>query len=476
MLLFLAGLVLRSIPELLVSGYPVGYETIACYAPAIIVFKQSSGNVLLNLLQPGLFLSSYKPLLDTFRAGPLFYLLIWVGSALSGANAFVLLKVVATIFYGCLAVSFFIFVRRGLNIDWKVAFIASLIMIFQPAALRESWDRYRTILALIFLFAALTALRTKSKYKPVLVAALGVLTVLSRDYIGFLFLFTVFGFVLFEKKDRLVSLFALSPSVVLLGIMFNPVYLNWNYLSSNGAFAVPSYLWEVRDSLSIFAVCYLPLLPFVSKGIWRNNLLNPLLGWLLLGSFSAALIPWFAVPGYQRWLLLLVFPFCVYTALCLRRLLLGKYKTKLVAAIILAFMIIGVGYSTGAFSFTGMLPNSYVPVNMIQSSIPWNQIDDVRSVLIWLEKNAGNNSTLLAEERFYGWSLIYLEPPSNNIMVTAYGADSSPEPSLEQAISDGRSQIYLIWYTNSNVQDFQIAYSKGDISIFQYNQTIAEFG
>jgi hypothetical protein len=456
------------LPELRFSVYPMGYETITYYAPAIVAFNQSPGNAFLKVLNPSLFLSAHKPLLDTYRAGPLFYVLVWGASAVSGVDAFLMLKVLGPILFGGLAVSFFLFLKRGLNLGSSLALLTTLIMVFQPAALRESWDRYRTILALIFLFGGLASLRTKSKFKPLFIATLGVLTALSRDYVAVLFLVTVLGFTVFEKKDRLVSLIALAPTVALLSIMFNPVYLSWNYFSSSSPFAVTSYWWVVQDALSIFAVCYIPLLPFILIGFRRNSILNPLLGSLLVGSFSVALTPWFAVPGYNRWLMLLVFPFCVYSVLAFERFSPKKYKKKLATAIVLVFMLLGAGYSTGAFSITGFLHNSYVPVNLVQSSIPLDQIEPVKDVLRWLDENASVRSSLLTEERFYGWTLMYLNRANNDIEVFAYAANSNPEKALEEALNDGFHRVYLIWYNDTDLQDYKTIYSKDGISIFQY--------
>jgi hypothetical protein len=79
---------------------------------------------------------------------------MWLATMATAAHSFVILKVAAPVLYGCLAVSFLLFLRRGMEFSGKAAFVGGLLMIFQVAALRESWDRFRTVLAL-FLFATL---------------------------------------------------------------------------------------------------------------------------------------------------------------------------------------------------------------------------------------------------------------------------------------------------------------------------------
>jgi len=347
-------------------------------------------------------------------------------------------------------------------------------LVFQVAALRESWDRFRNVLGLIFVFAALTALKSESRFKWPFVAGLAALTALSREYIALVLFVAVLGFAFLERKDRVISLVALAPAFAIFSIMNFPRQFWWSYVSA-GQYALESYLWPVQDVFSIFAVCYLPLLLFVVKGFSRDKLLDPMVGLLLLGSFSVIVSPWFAVPGYQRWLMLLVFPFSIYAVMGFERFrLFDKGSFRKLVAILLVFMVIGVGYSSGAFSYV-MLPNSWVPTNLVQSSIGWDQIDDVKGVLSWLDENAVANSSILSEERFYGWTLIYLRRANNDVEVVPYGANSPPEPVLEKALSDGFRWIYLIWYTDSSLKDFEIIYSQNSVSIFQYESQAASF-
>lgn len=450
---FLAGLALRGIPELLVGQYPVGYETITWYAPIMTSFHG---------------MSVVDVFAETFRSGPLFYVTMWFATAVSGANAFLLLKVAGPLLYGCLAVVFFVFLRRGLRLEWKMAFAASLLLVFQVAALRESWDRFRNVLGLIFVFAALSVLRNKVyRFKWPLVAGLAVLTVLSREYIGLVLFVVVFGSAFLERKDRLVSLVSLAPAFAIFAVMVYPAKLVSDYVLT-GLYSSVSYLWTVQDALSIFAVCYLALLPFVLKGFRRDHALDPMVGLLLVGSFSVV-IPRFALPGYQRWLMLLVFPFSIYAVWGFERFrLFDKEGFRKLVTVLLVFMVIGMGYSTGLFSYVGMVPNSYVAVNLVQSSITWSQVDDVKNVLQWLDENAPSNSSLLAEERFYGWTLIYLKRANNDVEVVPYSAASPPGEALENTLANGFSWVYLIWYADSNLTNFHAVYSWNSISVYQY--------
>jgi hypothetical protein len=407
---------------------------------------------------------------EFFKPGPLLYVLLWFSHTLSGAHPFIILKAFGPLLYGGLAVSFFVFMKWGMGMNDQTGFIGTLLLIFQVAALRMGWDRFRNLLGLIFVFIVLTILKGNHKRKWWLISVLAVLTVLSREYIGFFLFMIIIGFVFLEKKDRAPALIALTPVLLILIVMVYPTQLWWNYmLNSAPPFISRSYLELVQDVLSIFVISYLPLLFFVIKGFSKEKLLSSMIGWLLLGSFSVVIIPWLAIPGYQRWLMLLVFPFSIYAIRSFEKLhSFNKNFFKKSTIVILFFAVIGLGYSSGVFSYVGFLNNSWVPANLIQSSIAWEHIEDTKRVLRWLNENAAFNSSLLAEERFYGWALIYLKRANDDVKVASYEANFSPQAALERMLNEGYQWIYLIWYTDSKPENFHVIYSLNDIAIFQY--------
>lgn len=88
---------------------------------------------------------------------------------------------------------------------------------------------------------------------------------------------------------------------------------------------------------------------------------------------------------------------------------------------------------------------------------------------MWLDENAVQNSSILTEEKFFGWTLLYLERANDDINAIVYSANSQPTMALEKALRDDFSCIYLIWHTNLALDNFQKIYSQNGISIFQYN-------
>jgi len=306
---------------------------------------------------------------------------------------------------------------------------------------------------------------------------LSVLGVLSREYVGVVLFVGVVGYAFLEKRNRVLSVVALVPALVVFVVMVSPTLLGlvWNYVPE-WVYASRSYPWVVQDAFVIFAICYLGLLPFVVAGLRRDKLLGPLTGWLLLGSFGV-LVPFAAVPGYQRWLMLLVFPFCAFAVWGFERLrLFSGRRVWGLAAVVLVFIVVGSGYSTGLFSYVGRFPNSYVAVDLVESSVRWDQIDDIKAVLSWLDENAASNSSILVEDRFYGWVLIYLERANGDVKVVWYGACYSPFPTLEGILGDGFSQTYLIWYAGSSLAGFHQIHAHKSVSIFRYDrESLAQF-
>ena len=455
LMVFTLGVVIRAIPELIIPVYPVGYETITYYAPPLF--------------------AGYNGLLDVFatffRSGPLFYVLTWAIRSITGAHPYFILKVVGPLLYGCLAGSFLLFLKQGLKWSRDLSLVGTVLLVFQVAALRESWDRFRNVLGLVFVFSALSALRSDWRHKWWLVGLFGVLTALSREYIAFFLFVGVLAFVALERKDRLKAVVALTPGLMVFSVMGIMLFSSWGFwwtYTLGSSDALGNYLWIVQDVFSILAVCFLPILPFAIKGFAKDRLLSPMVGLLSVGAFSVVVSPWLAVPGYQRWIVLLVFPLSIYAARGFDRFGLfddgNKWK---LASILLAFLVVGVGYSSGAFSYV-VLPNSWVPVNMLQSSIPWGQVDDVKNVLGWLDDNAVADSCVLTEERFYGWTLIYLERADSDVKVIPYGAGSSCVPALETALRDGFHRVYLIWLTGQQMPGFRVAYPWNTVSVLEY--------
>ena len=176
------------------------------------------------------------------------------------------------------------------KVDNKIAFVGTLFLLFQIATLRQSWDRFRTILALMFFFATLTALKSNYKFKWPVVGFLTILTVLSRDYVAVVLFITVLGSRILTRKNVFKPMLTLIPGLILFSLLYLQIF--WEgYLSPQNPFIIRDYFWAVQDIISISVIYYCPLLFFAIKG-WKNRerLFDPLIIWLIISSISVIFI------------------------------------------------------------------------------------------------------------------------------------------------------------------------------------------
>jgi len=81
-------------------------------------------------------------------------------------------------------------------------------------------------------------------------------------------------------------------------------------------------------------------------------------------------------------------PFAVFAANGVDRLgLLQRRRQRAFGLLLVSFIVLGLGYSTGAFSYMGLYGvGSYAPGTMVQSSIATSDIDDAFGALRWLNQ------------------------------------------------------------------------------------------
>jgi len=134
---------------------------------------------------------------------------------------------------------------------------------------------------------------------------------------------------------------------------------------------------------------------------------------------------------------------------------------------LLSYLVFGAAYSSGLISY-GF---EWIPPNMVQSSIAIHKIDDCITCVRWLEKNAESGGCILVEERFSGWVQMYMT--REDVKLILYAAPATEpigrfEWRLQWALDNGLNPIYLIWYSNSEIENFEPVFVCGDIAIYMY--------
>src|SRR6266568_4673311 len=165
---FLIPLFIRSIPEILVGPYPIGWDTIAFYVP--------------NTLDWAAGKAGFVQILGT---APLMYMISVPVYLLSRINPVWIFKVMGPILYGTMILALFRFLRIGLKWPDKQALGGALLTSLYFVTLRISWDLYRNMLGLTFILLSLPLIENmKGPRKQALLSVLIVLAVAADQLTG----------------------------------------------------------------------------------------------------------------------------------------------------------------------------------------------------------------------------------------------------------------------------------------------------
>src|SRR3989454_5160894 len=472
MVLFALAALLRSIPEVLAGKYPVGFDVNAYYPYLILSFPSISA-------------------LDMLKAGPLFYAVMWSIQTISGADVFLLLKLAGPVIYGMLAASFLVFLVKFLNLSLQKATFGTVLLILQPIALRISWDLFRNELGLAFGLVALASLKTNWRQKYVIAGSLSVLAVLAHPLAAILMFVGGFGLLLSTKLniERLKIVISFAPSAILFFAAAFVLYfvppgqssvitlsadpngsshavLYSAFLVQDG-FLGPAHLDAIEHAGLLFFFSFAPILAFVAKGFWYEPTLGAITAWTGLASFSFVLSPILSIPIYWRWEILLIFPFAIYSLKGLDKFGLFQPSRAFARRVLIGFfLLLALGYSTGAFSYMGSYGvNSFAPGTMVQGSIRQDQVGASLSRLTWLKSYAPANSILLSDERFISYT--YLTIGNSLRMVVQPGGPPSPE-AVSQVLNLGPKELFVIWDSSLVLTGFSTVHTENGISIFEF--------
>ena len=481
-LAFLIPLAVRTIPEILMGPYVIGFDTMGFYISNTLLLFHGGLNLPLYLLN-----------------GQLFYAIFTLIVA-AGGSPVLALKVIAPLLLGFLGLSLYAYAQRGLG--WsslKSVFVAVLGTVYF-VALRASWDQLREETGFVFLFIVLMLLikhKNRSlKHDAVLFLAVGAV-VLSHQLVTVI----MFGIVIVTVAYELFNKEFIEAVKVLIISLPWAIFFVVVYLSGVTQSGFPNYSTNVISPLAtwtgftsypsilinegrFFLYCFLPLLPFIIIGLWRFR--NLQMGSWLVVSLILLFLPFASVSPY-RWLLMLTYPLAFYTIECLSGLKSSKLKRFKISIykIALFYLIL----STAIFSFGFMFMNSeepffyfspaqfnsysnQIPSSMLQNTLPLSDCQSTINSLQWFKNNVDSSALLLTHTAFYGWALLTL----NENQVRNYGF-GTPTTGRNQFAQERYSQIYLIWWVNgqgwygqpSLPSAFHQVYQSGKIAIYSYN-------
>src|SRR3989442_9297680 len=165
---FLVSVFIRSIPEILVGPYPIGWVTIAFYVP--------------NALDWATGKTGFTTILGT---APLMYMITVPVYWITRVNPVWIFKIIGPILYGGMIWALFRFLKIGLNWPDNQALGGALLTSLYFVTLRISWDLYRNMLGLTFILLSLPLIEdSKGPRKQALLSALIIFAVAADQLTG----------------------------------------------------------------------------------------------------------------------------------------------------------------------------------------------------------------------------------------------------------------------------------------------------
>ncbi len=313
LLLFATALLLRTLPEIAVRKYPVGYDLLAYYIP------------IATRLAPEIKANGIVKAVKTIQAGahrqaPLFHVATALILLATGVNPLTLFKALSPILYALLILSYYLFLTKALEKSHRQAILTSLLLAFHPISLRISWDLLRntTGMALFFILCIVLKNSQKTPLRKTIYATILMITIaLTHQLAATLATLAVAELLLRQLRDKQSRREALKTAVILAP------YIIWaakyKYLQAilkggllHGELELEHRGMPLASTLLLFLLSYHITIPIIILGIRKEIFLTLPTIWLTYATFSP-IIPAIPAPLVSvRWQLLLVYPLTIF--------------------------------------------------------------------------------------------------------------------------------------------------------------------
>lgn len=487
LILFVIAAMIRIIPEIKAGIWPIGYDTFNSYVADI---------------------SSYNgPLFNWIRSANILYFL-FLPLKIIGIKPLIIMKIFGPLLYGFLTVSFYYFLRKFLKFSPIKACLGGLLLIFQLGALRISWDLFRNELGLIFFFLAMINLgKIKENRHLIYFILSSILVVLSNQLVTvILIVVTGIYWLSLLKNKKYPEVWRLLIPGAIVAFLFSMV-INFPgktlydshiiFTSESNYFGFYFYAYKKVMSygqltnliITLFLLLFSFLLPLALYGFWllrKNIILTAMTLWLLAGTFSSLIFAGYGLIVWDRWLVMLVFPFVIYAvhgAFYLGSLIGGikKWAQKLPAlawALSAIFWLSFFGlfiwrdipfltasYADAKKPFANDAINSYFPRTMVHNSVGIWKIQSTLDCVQWLNKRTPPGSAIIVDNRYRGLMMTSFDM-DNRYIITNSWSETLQNSNLEIAQNHGYWPIYLIWNTSHSIDGFDRLYASGDTGVY----------
>jgi hypothetical protein len=297
-----------------------------------------------------------------------------------------------------------------------------------------------------------------------------------------------------------LTIFALLFSVI-LGSSNQALYNSHVIFTSENNNLIYRYVYQYSKEMSyqtllntilrMFWLFYRILLPLVVFGFWylrKNFILTVITLWLLIGTFSSLIFAGTGIIVWERWLIMLAFPFAVYAVSGAFRL--GEYFVQvrqwsrpfkaLLAVSAVVFWLIFIGllvcqvYPFLTRSYQDAKPpladdqlNTYFPRTMVHNSVGLSKINNLLEVTKWLNDNVPSGAAVIVDNRWRGLMLTHFNMDDRYIITNAWSQEW-PRNTFEFAVTQkGFTKVYLIWDNNQNIRYFNKVFNSGYTAVYE---------
>jgi len=393
-----------------------------------------------------------------------------------GIDLVVAMKFIPTLVYGFLGVASFLFAKNYLTWETLNSLLASLTLSLSIAMLRMSWDMHKLTLGVALMLLSLSFWRgLRDIREKLLFSVLSILTMFSHELITVTYLLTLVLFVLRKDENRVLALtIFLIGATCFLGAWYGSrleIVFGWiSTIFKSASFS--SFTHELYTNGILIMKLYLPMLPILMIGLFRDDAVNVWTAFYLLGSLSTIISSSFILGGVLPWryILLLIIPFSIYVArgatILSKRIRIGRRSLwALIVILIVNFPSYSFLTSLGSpifYEYEGIMPE-----HMVQTSIPLWDIEPALKLL----KNV-NEGVLIVYGDFIGWAK-YL----SNAKVVTFGGTYQQAQTLEDAMRllDGEKNIYLLYWDDSVAAKlgFKVIATNGNLRLYKYGGSAA---
>jgi len=423
-------LCIRAIPEFLAGPYPIGYDNIAAYVPAML--DVGAGKV--DILNPAI-------------GGWLLYAILGLTYMTSRVDPVLLVKIAGPVLYGVLGGSEFLFGRKALDWSSRKSFAFVILSSIYFVSLRVSLDLLRNTLGLSFLLLALSMNKTiSSRRNSIAYSVFGLLVVSSHLLVATLFIALVLILAVRSQEFRIRRIICTIPAFVLYSLSILEIQL----------LGVSLFAENFPSTASVFLLSYplyifLPLIPVAVIGLKQSNptlrywLITCVLG-VLLATTPLAVSSNLVAP--ERWALLMPTPltgFAIEGMAGLRFPSIQIPKVTRIALCAWLFLLIVLGATYVALPAAQALPyyQFFSPTSMLQSTVPLGDSGDLVQLMNWLSTNIPPSAVLMADHAMYGWAREFFHG-GNLILHFPPGLTLSSE--LQQTLAEGYKTICTVWW------------------------------